>query len=393
MHDDFVNYFLAAALGLACFVIPMLLARRKISQVYVMLALFLVFTACASALPIVIHALPALEPYSLAIVTPSYILQPLCLWLYVKGLCSPTPWDIKKTRPLHFVLPGLSLLYASLLLFTPVQYLRELFESNEQPLSQPAELLAIVTFGFMLSWIVQSAVYLYLIVRRLLAYRSELKQLFASNDKREMGWLFVVISGLATVWTLAFYMFVMSVLEQPNSTLTITLSVGYFILLWLISFWGLRQKPGFNQRYLQKDELESIAIFPLYEQTPAKYTRSGVDEERAQKIADKIELAMKTQSLYLNPDLSLKLLAAAITEKPNYVSQSLNQILSSSFFDYVNRYRIEHSKQLIVQNQLSMLEVAEASGFNAKSSFYKAFKANTGQTPKQFATTNGLLTE
>ena len=59
--------------------------------------------------------------------------------------------------------------------------------------------------------------------------------------------------------------------------------------------------------------------------------------------------------------------------------------LNSSFFDYVNSYRIEHSKQLISENKLPIIEVAFASGFNAKSSFYKAFKMKTGQTPKQFA--------
>ncbi|MCW9029829.1 MAG: AraC family transcriptional regulator [Kangiella sp.] len=385
MQTYFANYVFAGTLGLVSIVVPMLVARREISQAYIMLALFLMFTSCANALPILTQAVPNIGLYSLAIVIPSYICQPICLWFYVKGICSPTEWHIKQNRYLHFVLPALALLYALVLIFTPSQYLVELMHGTEQPLSQTAELLAMSTFAFMLIWIIQSSIYIYLIIRRLLTYRRELKQLFASNDKREMGWLLFVISGISVVWILAFFTLLLSFSGKADDVLTNTLLVGYFVLLWLISFWGLRQKPGFNERYLQKEDLDDIAALRTLKEMPAKYSRSGLDEQRSEKIADKIEQVMKAKSLYLNPDLSLKLLAAEIAEKPNYVSQALNQKLNSSFFDYVNGHRIEYSKQLIRQNKLPILDVAFASGFNAKSSFYKAFKMKTGQTPKQFA--------
>ncbi|MBZ9612121.1 helix-turn-helix domain-containing protein [Rheinheimera maricola] len=385
MPTYFANYLLAGSLGLVSIAIPMLMARREVSQAYLMLALFLIFTALANALPMLIQAFPSLELYSLAIVIPSYVFQPICLWFYVKALCSPTLWHIKQNRKLHYVLPILSLLYAVALLCTPSQYLVELMQGTEQPLSQTTELLAMFTFAFMLIWLMQSSIYIYLIIKRLLAYRSELRHLFASNDKREMSWLFFIISAISVAWLLAFCVLLLSFSGEANDALTNTLLLAYFALLWLMSFWGLRQKPGFSERYLQQEDLDAIATLTTMEDTPAKYNRSGLDEARSEKIADKIEQVMKAKSLYLNPDLSLKLLAAEVAEKPNYVSQVLNQKLNSSFFDYVNGYRIEYSKQLISENKLPIIEVAFASGFNAKSSFYKAFKVKTGQTPKQFA--------
>ena len=386
MPTYFANYLLAGSLGLVSIVIPMLLARREISQAYIMLALFLMFTALANALPIFTLAFPSLELYSLAIVILSYIFQPICLWFYVKALCSPTLWHIKQNRYSHFVLPALALIYALVLISTPSEYLTELMQETAQPLSQTTELLAMFTFAFMVIWIMQSAIYIYLIIKRLLAYRRELKQLFASNDKREMGWLLFIISAISVAWLLAFCALLLSFSGEANNALTNTLLLAYFALLWLLSFWGLRQKPGFSERYLQQEDLDAIATLTTIENTPAKYHRSGLDEARSEKIADKIEQAMIAKSLYLNPDLSLKLLATEVAEKPNYVSQVLNQKLNSSFFDYVNSYRIEHSKQLIKQNKLAILDVALESGFNAKSSFYKAFKMKTGLTPKQFAT-------
>ncbi|WP_166836030.1 helix-turn-helix domain-containing protein [Rheinheimera pleomorphica] len=393
MPTYFANYLLAGSLGLVSIVIPMLLARREISQAYIMLALFLVFTSLANALPIFIQAAPGIELYSLAIVIPSYICQPIFLWFYVKAICSPTDWHIKQNRYLHFVLPALALIYALVLIFMPSEYLVELMQGQEQTLSQTAELLAMSTFAFMVIWIVQSSFYIYLIISRLITYRRELKQLFASNDKREMGWLFFIISAISVAWLLAFCALLLSFSGEANNALTNTLLLTYFALLWLMSFWGLRQKPGFNERYLQQEDLDAIATLTTMEDTSAKYNRSGLDEARSEKIADKIEQAMIAKSLYLNPDLSLKLLATEVAEKPNYVSQVLNQKLNSSFFDYVNSYRIEHSKQLISENKLPIIEVAFASGFNAKSSFYKAFKMKTGLTPKQFATNEAELGE
>ncbi|MGI5308676.1 helix-turn-helix domain-containing protein [Rheinheimera sp. WS51] len=393
MQTDFANYVLAGSLGLVSLVVPMLMARREVSQAYVMLALFLIFTSVANALPMFIQAFPSLELYSLAIVIPSYICLPLWLWLYVKALCSPTLWHIKQNRNLHYVLPVLSLLYALALLCTPSPYLVELMQGQKQPLSQTTELLAMFTFAFMLIWLMQSSIYIYLIIKRLLAYRRELKQLFASNDQREMSWLFFIISAISVAWLLAFCTLLLSFSGEANNALTNSLLLAYYALLWLMSFWGLRQKPGFSERYLQHEDLDAIAALTTAEDTVAKYNRSGLDDARSAKIAEKIEQAMKAKSLYLNPDLSLKLLAAEVAEKPNYVSQVLNQKLNSAFFDYVNSYRIEHSKQLIKQNKLAILDVALESGFNAKSSFYKAFKMKTGLTPKQFATNNAVFGE
>lgn len=384
MEVYFVELILAAALGLVSIVIPMLLVRREISQAYTMLALFLLFTAVAHGLPILTHLFPSLAQYSLAIVIPSYICQPVCIWFYVKGICSPTPWYLHQNSRLHFILPLLSLLYAITITVTSPEHLSMIFYEGEQPLSSAAENIALITFIFMVAWTIQSSIYIVFIITRLIQYRRELKQLFASNDQREMGWLFFIILGLPAVWILSFSSLMMSFSGAANNALTNTLLICHFLLLWLLSFWGLRQKPGFSDRYLKKEEVGEIITSVTNASSAKKYMRSGIDESVSTKIAEKVDSAMQGKCLYLNPDLSLKTLALEIGEKPNYVSQALNQVLQKSFFDYVNDYRIEYSKTLLAQNNLSVLDIALDSGFNAKSSFYKAFKKNTGTTPKQF---------
>jgi AraC-like DNA-binding protein len=63
-----------------------------------------------------------------------------------------------------------------------------------------------------------------------------------------------------------------------------------------------------------------------------------------------------------------------------YLSQTLNQTLQQSFYDYINEARIVAAKQLLQHTDDSVLNVALAEGFNARSSFYKAFKVSSGLT-------------
>ena len=77
-------------------------------------------------------------------------------------------------------------------------------------------------------------------------------------------------------------------------------------------------------------------------------------------------------------------LAKAIAAPANLVSQVLNQNLDTTFFDYVNRWRIEASLPRVLAGDATVLTIALDVGFNARSTFYTAFKAVTGQTPSQW---------
>ena len=97
---------------------------------------------------------------------------------------------------------------------------------------------------------------------------------------------------------------------------------------------------------------------------------------------------MSKETLYLDPNLSLQKLANHLAISPNYISQTLNETLCTNFFDFINKWRIEAAKPKILANKDSVLTIALEVGFNARSSFYKAFKQETGQTPSEFRKQN-----
>ena len=115
-----------------------------------------------------------------------------------------------------------------------------------------------------------------------------------------------------------------------------------------------------------------------------KYARSALTDTHAAKLAARVESAMREDALYLDPNLSLQKLSLHIGAVPNQLSQTLNQEIGQSFFDYVAQWRIEASKPLIMAGDASVLSVALDVGFNSRSTFYKAFKRETGLTPKGY---------
>ncbi|MBZ9613474.1 helix-turn-helix domain-containing protein [Rheinheimera maricola] len=116
----------------------------------------------------------------------------------------------------------------------------------------------------------------------------------------------------------------------------------------------------------------------------AKYQRSALGETQAQRIAAKVQQAVHSGQLYLDPALTLYKLAEHIGVSAQYLSQTLNQTLQQSFYDYINEARIAAAMQQLQQTDDSVLTIAMAVGFNARSSFYKAFKNCTGLTPAEY---------
>lgn len=108
------------------------------------------------------------------------------------------------------------------------------------------------------------------------------------------------------------------------------------------------------------------------------------DEGEGAASADlsRIKLLMAEAKPFLDPQLNLERLADRVAMTPREVSELLNRSAGQHFFDFVNRYRIEHAQALMLETpKRSILEVLHESGFNSKSSFNTAFRKHTGMTP------------
>jgi len=118
-----------------------------------------------------------------------------------------------------------------------------------------------------------------------------------------------------------------------------------------------------------------------------KYAKSGLSDEQMLEYKNLLQAIMLSQQAYLRSDLTLPKLAAGIECSVNHLSQVINAGFGMSFFDFVNRFRIDHAMELLSDldgQRDAVLDVAFKVGFNSNSAFYTAFKKYVGKTPAQF---------
>lgn len=115
--------------------------------------------------------------------------------------------------------------------------------------------------------------------------------------------------------------------------------------------------------------------------------KSKLEEQYDVEEIQAIEQYMEQKKPYLNHLLTLENLANQLSLSPRYLSTLINRHFQKNFFEFVNYYRIEESKALLisVSNQkTTMLDIMDRAGFNSKATFNTFFKKLVGETPTQF---------
>ena len=107
------------------------------------------------------------------------------------------------------------------------------------------------------------------------------------------------------------------------------------------------------------------------------------DAELMQRICQ----VMEEQQLFMNPNLKITDIAAALGSNRSAISACINSRRDCSFPQFVNGYRVAYAQELLRnQPDIKIAEVCVKSGFSSEASFYRIFKAVTGTTPTAWKT-------
>ena len=118
-----------------------------------------------------------------------------------------------------------------------------------------------------------------------------------------------------------------------------------------------------------------------------KYAHSSLKPGEVNRIEKMLEVMMKKEKLFLDPDLTLDKLAAKLGTTRHNLSQYLNENLYKSYFDYINDLRLEEAKARLgdkTNYRFTIAAIALDSGFNSVSNFNEVFKKKFGITPSKF---------
>ena len=150
------------------------------------------------------------------------------------------------------------------------------------------------------------------------------------------------------------------------------LSVGLLVIttlnaLFLVSFL----KP---HRALNESEAGGETVEILEEEAEAEASGDVLSADRKEEIAQVIRQKVEKEKAYLDSHLSLKTLSQACNVNRTYVSQVLSEQFGG-FFTYVNQCRLAHAENYRVAHpKADVDDVALASGFNNRQSYYNARK-------------------
>ncbi len=129
-------------------------------------------------------------------------------------------------------------------------------------------------------------------------------------------------------------------------------------------------------------------LFEKIKLNPPIFHSRQLPVEQSVQFAQLLEQLMNKEELYLNTNLNQEELARKLGIQPRQLSRLLKQQFSSSFSEYINTYRIQKVKDLMMNEQYrhwNLVAIAYEAGFNSKSTFNRIFKKHTGLTPKEFS--------
>lgn len=95
---------------------------------------------------------------------------------------------------------------------------------------------------------------------------------------------------------------------------------------------------------------------------------------------------MITEKWYRNPEFSLGELTKKVKSNTKYVSSAIKLFSGLNFNYFVNTFRVQEATEWLLRDNfvMTMEELMQQCGFQNRGTFYRAFNAKVGMTPKEF---------
>ena len=160
--------------------------------------------------------------------------------------------------------------------------------------------------------------------------------------------------------------------------------------LRLVEAWGLvidheeLKSAWYETKVLSGKEHESVCtLLTIFAQHLSMVSNQIlVRQEKAEPaVITKAKLYIKEHQ---EEDLSLGQVAKAVNTSTFYFCKLFKKVTGLNFTDYVSRLRIEKAKNLLLNPNLRISEIAYEVGFQSLTHFNRVFKKILGQSPTQF---------
>jgi AraC-like DNA-binding protein len=199
-------------------------------------------------------------------------------------------------------------------------------------------------------------------------HRREMREQRSDADRHSLRWIDVLASCQIVIWMVAI---VQAWVWMPV--------INYMLLFGLVAAWvcvvgwfSLNQPP--------------VAVDSGPPSTSER-PEAVPDDARSDAVQARLaELMGGAAPLYLEPALTIGQVARRSGYPEYLVSTVINRRFGGTFWDYINRLRVEAARERLADtgDTRTILDIAYACGFTSKSTFNAAFKRQVGETPSGY---------
>ena len=244
----------------------------------------------------------------------------------------------------------------------------------------------------------------------LVRHKANLKLISSSINKINLDWLaqfLFILSLTVIIWIND------ALLELP--LLTKVTSFVYTVSIFFLAYFSIKQKTIFDFKEKDLKEISDVIEYENYK-TEVKVipdvveslntidAKTGIIDSpvaakekpklkrlRPEQVANlslQLFALMENDKLFLDNDLNLPTVAEKLGISIHETSFLINESTKDNFYNFINKYRVEEAKKLLTSakmDELNILGIAFASGFNSKTTFNITFKKLTGISPSQYS--------
>ncbi|WP_207422874.1 AraC family transcriptional regulator [Desertivirga brevis] len=339
-------------------------------------------------------------PYLIKMLAPVSFLAPACFFLYIRSFVN-SEIQLRKQDFWHFVIPILILIETIYtLFFSGIDsriVAREAMEKGLFFTEVKNGLFPVYYYYFG-----RHALFLgYL----LLSWREFANsEIVKRREDKERKWMFAILIPTSLAHITSISLFIShwaSEIPIVHSLIPVIITTKYLTLLGFIIYmvhqpsllynYLLLRGPGLNYPLSNPFEREGLAV-----SEPGKedqelcgekvIRKSKISEEYGQIYIEAICTYMEKERPFLNSNFQMLDLAKDLAIPSHHCSYVINNVLGKNFRDWVNAYRVQFFIDVYPSKSSSMTVdgIAFESGFASVSTFYRAFKKETGLMPLTF---------
>lgn len=192
--------------------------------------------------------------------------------------------------------------------------------------------------------------------------------------------------------------------ELRETRLTLVFSVVFFIVVLILVLLYFRKKRRTYKELVKRYEERRATVRRLeednarlkkqYNDVMARHQKTEQeiaaaaekDKVRNETVFSHLEKLMSERQVWRNKDISLDLVAQMLGTNTKYVTKCLSDYAGTSFYAYINKFRINEAIRLLAVpgDDTPMKAIADMVGYSSLTSFYRVFQKETGVPPRYY---------